>query len=34
MFVDRITDSISLTAELQKKGFSIQAVQPIAPGAK
>jgi peptide deformylase len=34
MFVDRITDSISLTAELQKKGFSIQAVQPIAPGAR
>jgi peptide deformylase len=34
MFVDRITDSISLTAELQKKGFSMQAVQPIAPGAK
>jgi peptide deformylase len=34
MFVDRITDSISLTAELQKKGFSIQAVHPIAPGAK
>jgi peptide deformylase len=34
MFVDRITDSISLIAELQKKGFSIQAVQPIAPGAK
>jgi peptide deformylase len=34
MFVDRITDSISLTAELQKKGFSIQSVQPIAPGAR
>jgi peptide deformylase len=34
MFVDRITDSISLTTELQKKGFSIQAVQPIAPGAR
>ncbi len=31
MFVDRITDSLSLTTELQKKGFSMQAVQPIAP---
>jgi peptide deformylase len=30
MFVDRITDSLSLTNELQKKGFSIQAVQPIS----
>jgi peptide deformylase len=30
MFVDRITDSLTLTSELQKKGFSIQAVQPIS----
>lgn len=29
LFVDHITDSLSLTEELHKKGFSIQAVQPI-----
>jgi peptide deformylase len=34
LFVDHITDSLSLTEELKKKGFSIQAVQPISNGAK
>jgi peptide deformylase len=34
LFVDRITDSLTLTTELQKKGFSIQAVHPIAQEAK
>ncbi len=34
LFVDHITDSLSLTEELKKKGFSIQAVQPIKLGAK
>jgi peptide deformylase len=34
LFVDHITDSLSLTEELKKKGFSIQAVQPISHGAK
>jgi peptide deformylase len=30
MFVDRIDDSLKLTGELQKNGFSIQSVQPIS----
>ncbi len=34
LFVDHITDSLTLTEELKKKGFSIQAVQPISNGAK
>ncbi len=34
LFVDHITDSLTLTEELKKKGFSIQAVQPINNGAK
>ncbi len=34
LFVDHITDSLSLTEELKKKGFSIQAVQPISNGVK
>ena len=34
LFVDHITDSLSLTEELKKKGFSIQAVKPINNGAK
>jgi peptide deformylase len=34
LFVDHITDSLSLTEELKKKGFSIQAVQPISHEAK
>jgi peptide deformylase len=29
LFVDHITDSLTLTAELKKKGFSIQAVKQI-----
>jgi peptide deformylase len=33
MFVDRINDSLTLTAELKKNGLSIQAVQPINSGA-
>jgi peptide deformylase len=32
LFVDRIDDSLSLTAELKKNGLSIQAVQPITSG--
>jgi peptide deformylase len=32
MFVDRIDDSLTLTAELKKNGLSIQAVQPISLG--
>jgi peptide deformylase len=34
LFVDRIDDSLSLTAELKKNGLSIQAVQPITSGVK
>jgi peptide deformylase len=34
LFVDRITDSLTLTAELQKKGFSIQSVHPIPQESK
>jgi peptide deformylase len=34
MFVDRIDDSLTLTAELKKNGLSIQAVQPISLGVK
>jgi peptide deformylase len=30
LFVDHITDSLTLTEELKKKGFSIQAVQHIS----
>jgi peptide deformylase len=30
LFVDHINDSLSLTKELQKQGFSIHAVQPVA----
>lgn len=29
MFVDRVTNEIALTQELQKKGFAVSAVQPI-----
>jgi peptide deformylase len=32
LFVDRIGDSLTLTAELKKNGLSIQAVQPISLG--
>jgi peptide deformylase len=32
LFVDRIDDSLTLTAELKKNGLSIQAVQPITSG--
>jgi peptide deformylase len=34
LFVDHITDSLTLTEELKKKGFSIQAVKQINNGAK
>ncbi len=34
LFVDRIDDSLTLTAELKKNGLSIQAVQPISIGVK
>jgi peptide deformylase len=34
LFVDRITDSLTLTSELQKKGFSIQSVHPIPQESK
>jgi peptide deformylase len=34
LFVDRITDSLTLTEELKKKGFSIQAVKQINNGVK
>ncbi len=30
MFVDRVENSIALTQELKKKGFSVEAVKPIA----
>jgi peptide deformylase len=30
LFVDRIDNSLALTEELQKQGFSIQAVKPVA----
>jgi peptide deformylase len=29
LFVDRVTDELSLTEELQQKGFDRQAVHPI-----
>lgn len=32
LFVDRIEDSLTLTEELKKKGFSIQSVQPLTHG--
>jgi peptide deformylase len=32
LFVDRIDDSLTLTAELKKNGLSIQSVQPITLG--
>jgi peptide deformylase len=34
LFVDHITNSLTLTEELKKKGFSIQAVQHISNGDK
>jgi peptide deformylase len=34
LFVDHITDSLTLTEELKKKGFSIQAVKQINNGVK
>jgi peptide deformylase len=34
LFVDHITDSLTLTEELKKKGFSIKAVQHISIGDK
>jgi peptide deformylase len=33
LFVDRIDDSLTLTAELKKHGLSIQAVHPFSSGA-
>lgn len=30
MFVDRVDNSLALTAELQKHGFSVNTVKPIA----
>lgn len=30
MFVDRVENSLALTEELQKQGFSLQAVKPVA----
>jgi peptide deformylase len=30
MFVDRVNNNLALTAELQKHGFSVQAVKPIS----
>lgn len=34
LFVDRVENELALTEELKKKGFSLQHVQHIQPGAK
>jgi peptide deformylase len=34
LFVDHVQNSLALTEQLQKQGFSVQAVKPISNGAK